>query len=156
MLRTDIDQPREPETLVVPNAAEASSRQYFQRRNPIPAQKLRAEACSGRRAEHARLGSHPAIWIPIQKRIGNNERLPRRPGKAAGTVKFASGALIKKQVGALEISAEFDYVAKAIACLGKYRLGATTQIPDKLSDESPSLTQGRHSYPKKQPNGLKD
>ena len=119
MTGADVYQPGKPEVHVVTDPLEAGSGQDFQQANTISAEKAGTKTQTGTWPKTSLRGLHPAVLVLVDKGVGDQQRLPGRHRQATSSVKFASHTLIERQVSALEIVGELDYIKQPITCLSK-------------------------------------
>lgn len=75
---TGIDKPSQPKGFWISYSLETGSRQDFQERLAIVAQKMGAEAKAGIRPKSSFRSLNPTIWVAVKERIGDTQSFPRR------------------------------------------------------------------------------
>jgi hypothetical protein len=116
VLCADINQPCQPKTALIADSLEHGARQDFKEPLAVQSQVPRAEAQAGRWPKASLGGLNPTGGIPVQEAVAYPQRGPFRNRKTAGTIKFASRALVEEQIWPLEVVGELDYILEAVTC----------------------------------------
>ena len=117
MSGTNVDNPCQPEFRLVSNPGETRPRQDFQQAHTISAKEAGAEAQARVGSKTPLRGLQPAVWIVVQKGIGDQQRRPGWNRQTAASIKLAAHALVERQVGPLQVVGELGNVKPPVARL---------------------------------------
>lgn len=139
VLCAHVNQPGEPEGVLVANAPKPGMGKDFKEAIAALAEIAGAEAKARVRPECAAGGLHPAGRVTGKESVGDMQRFPLRNRQAAGAIKLAASAFIEEEIWSLKVIGEFDHIGMAVACLSQDWLGTTVQIANVLRQENKVL-----------------